>query len=50
LLAEQGFAEEGLDKTKGAIAGKIGRGAFPTSFLLADLKAIGTKTVRVEDI
>jgi hypothetical protein len=44
------LAEEGLNETKASIASKISRGAFPASFLLASLKAIGTKTVRVEDI
>ncbi len=44
------LAEEGMEETKASIASKISRGAFPATFLLASLKAIGTKTVRVEDI
>lgn len=44
------LAEEGMSESKASIASKISRGAFPATFLLASLKAIGTKTVRVEDI
>ena len=44
------LAEEGMEETKASIASKISRGAFPATFLLASLKAIGTKTVRIEDI
>ncbi|MGO8868768.1 MAG: DUF6471 domain-containing protein [Alphaproteobacteria bacterium] len=44
------LAGEGMEETKGSIAAKISRGAFPATFLLASLKAIGTKNVRVEDI
>ena len=42
-LTEMGFRE-----TKASIASKLSRAAFPTSFFLASMKAIGRQTVSIE--
>lgn len=39
-LCEMGFKE-----TKASVASKLSRGAFPTSFFLASMKAIGRVSV-----
>ena len=38
-----------LEETKASIASKLNRGAFPATFLLASLKAIGKTTLNLED-
>ncbi|MGE0280076.1 MAG: DUF6471 domain-containing protein [Rhizobiaceae bacterium] len=37
-------------ETKASIANKLARGTYPAPFLLACLVAIGSETVRLEDI
>ena len=44
------LSESGMPETKASIASKLSRGAFPATFLLATLKAVGCQTVRLEDI
>jgi hypothetical protein len=39
----------GLEETKASIASKLSRGAFPATFLLASLKAIGKTSLNLED-
>jgi hypothetical protein len=48
-LAER-LSKMGLSETKASIANKVSRGTFSASFLLASLKAIGCRNVRVEDL
>ena len=48
-LAER-LAKHGMRETEASIANKISRGTFPATFLLASLIAIGSQTVRLEDI
>lgn len=40
----------GIEETEGSVTVKINRGAFPTWFFLASMKAIGCPAVRVEDV
>ncbi|HYD69432.1 DUF6471 domain-containing protein [Azospirillum sp.] len=40
----------GIEETEGSVTVKINRGAFPTWFFLASMKAIGCPAVRVEDL
>lgn len=42
------LTEMGLPETEGSITVKINRGGFPAWFLMAALKAIGAKEVRVD--
>ena len=42
--------KHGLKETEASIANKISRGTFSATFLLASLVAMGTETVRLEDI
>ena len=44
------LSEQGMPETKASIASKLSRGAFPATFFLASLKAVGCQTVRLEDI
>jgi hypothetical protein len=44
------LSEMGIEETEGSITVKINRGAFPTWFFLASMKAIGCPSVRMEDI
>lgn len=44
------LSEMGIEETEGSITVKINRGAFPTWFFLASMKAIGCPAVRVEDL
>ncbi len=44
-LNEMGFVE-----TKASIANKVSRGAFTAAFFLASLKAVGSTTVRLDDV
>ena len=48
-LAER-LKKHGLEETEASIANKISRGTFSATFLLASLIAIGTPSVRLEDI
>jgi Domain of unknown function (DUF6471) len=48
-LAER-LREHGLTETKGSIAAKINRGAFPATFFVAVMKAVGRQWVNLEDI
>ena len=47
-LAER-LKKDGLEETETSIAGKLSRGAFAASFLLATMKAIGVEQVRLQD-
>jgi hypothetical protein len=47
-LAER-LREHGLKETKGSIAAKISRGAFPATFFIAVLKVIGREQVNLAD-
>lgn len=44
------LSEMGIEESEGSVAMKINRGAFPTWFFLASMKAIGCPAVRVEDV
>ena len=48
-LAER-LREHGLEETKGSIAAKISRGAFPATFFIAVMKAIGREKVDLADV
>ena len=48
-LAER-LREHGLEETKGSIAAKISRGAFPATFFIAVMKAIGRERVNLADV
>jgi hypothetical protein len=48
-LAER-LREHGLEETKGSIAAKISRGAFPATFFIAVMKAIGRESVDLADV
>ena len=48
-LAER-LLEHGLEETKGSIAAKISRGAFPATFFIAVMKAIGRENVNLSDV
>ena len=48
-LAER-LREHGLEETKGSIAAKISRGAFPATFFIAVMKAIGRETIDLPDV
>jgi hypothetical protein len=47
-LAER-LKKDGLEETETSIAGKLSRGAFAASFLLAAMEAIGLEQVRLQD-
>jgi hypothetical protein len=42
--------EHGLEEAKGSIVAKISRGAFPATFFIAVMKAIGRQTVNLEEV
>ena len=42
--------EMGWRETKGSIAAKISRGAFPAAFFVAVMKAIGRENVNLADL
>lgn len=42
--------EMGIEETKGSVAVKVNRGAFPAWFFFAAMKAIGRETVSLGDI
>lgn len=44
------LSEMGIEESEGSVAMKINRGAFPTWFFLASMKAIGCENVRVIDV
>jgi hypothetical protein len=48
-LAER-LREHGLVETKGSIAAKISRGAFPATFFIAVMKVIGRELVNLADV
>jgi hypothetical protein len=48
-LAER-LRDHGLAETKGSIAAKISRGAFPATFFIAVMKAIGRENVNLADV
>jgi hypothetical protein len=39
----------GMPETKASIASKLSRGAFPATFLLTSLKAVGCQRVSLEE-
>lgn len=48
-LAER-LKKHGMKETEASIANKISRGTFSATFFLASLVAIGSETVRLEDV
>ena len=42
--------EHGLEETEDSITGKLARGSFAASFLLATMEAIGLEQVRLQDM
>jgi hypothetical protein len=46
----QRLKEHGLEETEASIANKLSRGTFGAIFFLATMKAIGRKTVNLEDV
>ena len=44
------LSDMGLPETKASIASKLSRGAFPATFMLAALRAVGCQQVRLEDL
>jgi hypothetical protein len=48
-LAER-LREHGLQETKGSIAAKISRGAFPATFFIAVMKAINREQINLGDV
>jgi hypothetical protein len=44
------LAEMGIRESPGSIAMKISRGMFPAWFLVAVMKAIGSESLRLEDV
>ena len=48
-LAER-LKKDGLEETETSIAGKLSRGAFAASFLLATMDAIGLEQLRLQDL
>ena len=48
-LAER-LKEHGLEETKGSIAAKISRGAFPATFFIAVMKVIGREQVNLKGV
>lgn len=48
--AAERLKEHGLEETKGSIAAKISRGAFPATFFIAVMKAIGREQVNLADV
>jgi hypothetical protein len=42
--------EHGLEETEASITAKLNRGTFAATFFLATMKAIGQRTVNLEDI
>jgi hypothetical protein len=48
-LAER-LRDHGLEETKGSIAAKISRGAFPATFFIAVMKAIGRDQINLADV
>lgn len=43
------LTDMGLPETEASVQIKINRGAFPAWFLLAAMKALGVKSIRLED-
>lgn len=43
------LTEMGLPESEGSVTVKINRGAFPAWFLFAVMRAIGARTLRLED-
>jgi hypothetical protein len=48
-LAER-LRDHGLEETKGSIAAKISRGAFPATFFIAVMKVIGRDQINLADL
>ncbi len=44
------LSEMGMPETKASVASKLSRGAFPATFMLASLKAIGCQTLRLDEV
>ena len=40
----------GMPETKASVANKISRGGFAAAFFLASMKAIGCKSIKVDDL
>ena len=43
------LSDMGLPETQASVTMKINRGAFPTWFFMASMKAIGRENVRLDD-
>ena len=48
-LARRLREQHGLNETKVSVANKLSRGTFPATFFIAAMKAIGRKTVNLEE-
>jgi hypothetical protein len=48
-LAER-LKKHGLEETEASVTNKIARGAFPATFFLASLVAIGCEQVTLDDV
>ena len=48
-LAER-LRQHGLEETKGSIAAKISRGAFPATFFIPVMRAIGKESINLSEI
>ena len=46
----QRLSDMGMPETKASVASKLSRGAFPATFLLASLKAIGCQRISLDDL
>lgn len=44
------LVEQGIVETKGAVAVKVNRGAYPAWFFFASMKAIGKDTISLADL
>ena len=44
------LTKQGMPETKASIASKLSRGAFPATFFLAALKAVGCQKIRIDEI
>lgn len=44
------LGDQGINETKGSVAVKVNRGAFPAWFLFAAMKVIGRESVNLADV
>jgi hypothetical protein len=43
------LTDMGMEETKASVSNKISRGAFPATFFLATMKAIGKQNITLDD-